>query len=339
MKSRTCLVVILVVVIVIFSVSCSSDKEQVIIYTSVDQVFSEPVLKSFQEETGIEVLAVYDVEASKSTGLANRLKAEKDKPRADVYWSGEFIQTMMLKNEEVLARYISDNAGDIPLSCKDSDGFWTGFGGRARVLLVNSGLIDKQDYPKTLMDLLDSKYPGDKIGLAYPLFGTTSNHVAALYASWGRDATLSYFEQLNEKGVMVVDGNSVVRDMVADGRLWMGLTDTDDALSAIKKGDPVELVFLDQEVGGLGTFVIPNTVALIDGGPNGENGRLLIDYLISKETEKRLYDAGWFDLSLRDADLLNSDLIKGLVDMTVNYEDVFNQLEISASDMREVFLH
>ena len=284
MKSRTCLFVIIIIMIALFSVSCSNNEEKVVIYTSVDQVFSEPVLKAFQEETGIEVLAVYDVEASKSTGLANRLIAEKDKPRADVYWSGEFVQTMMLKDEDVLVSYISHEAGDIPLSCKDSEGYWTGFGGRARVLLVNNRLMKKEDYPKGLMDLLDSKYPGSKIGLAYPLFGTTSNHVAALYASWGRDATMKYFKDLNEKDIMVVDGNSVVRDMVADGRLWMGLTDTDDALSAINKGDPVELVFLDQETGGLGTFVIPNTVALIKGGPNGDKGQVLIDYLLSVET-------------------------------------------------------
>ena len=53
---------------------------QVVIYTSVDQVYSQPILDRFEKETGITVKAVYDVEASKTTGLVNRLIAEKSRP-------------------------------------------------------------------------------------------------------------------------------------------------------------------------------------------------------------------------------------------------------------------
>ncbi|GMV83602.1 MAG: hypothetical protein AMXMBFR7_47860 [Planctomycetota bacterium] len=45
----------------------------VVVYTSVDQVFSEPVLRRFEEKTGVHVRAVYDTEETKSTGVLNRL--------------------------------------------------------------------------------------------------------------------------------------------------------------------------------------------------------------------------------------------------------------------------
>ncbi len=126
--------------------------------------------------------------------------------------------------------------------------------------------------------------------------------------------------------------------MVADGRLHMGLTDTDDALGAVRDGAPVELVFLDQEEDGLGTLVVPNTVSLIQGGPNPENGQQLIDYLLSAETEKVLSEIGWFEISLRNNGHMESQLLDGLAAMAVSYEDVYRQLEISSADMREVFL-
>ena len=69
-------------------------QREVVIYTSVDQVFSEPILDKFQADTGITVKAVYDVEAAKTTGLVNRLISEKNKPLADVWWSGEVAQTI-----------------------------------------------------------------------------------------------------------------------------------------------------------------------------------------------------------------------------------------------------
>ena len=88
----------------------ASANQEVVIYTSLDKVFSEPVLKVFEEETGIKVLDVYDSEATKTTGLVNRLIAEKNNPRADVFWNSETGRTIVLKREGVLASYVSPSA-------------------------------------------------------------------------------------------------------------------------------------------------------------------------------------------------------------------------------------
>ncbi len=65
------------------------NQASVVVYTSLDQVFSEPILKAFEEKTGIKVKAVYDSEATKTTRLVNRLIAEKQSPQADVFWNSE----------------------------------------------------------------------------------------------------------------------------------------------------------------------------------------------------------------------------------------------------------
>src|SRR5262245_38493724 len=64
----------------------------VVAYVSEDQVFSEPILKDFERDTGITVKAVFDTEGAKSTGVMNRLIAEKDNPQADVYWASEPVR-------------------------------------------------------------------------------------------------------------------------------------------------------------------------------------------------------------------------------------------------------
>ncbi|MBN1806662.1 MAG: hypothetical protein JW837_15545 [Sedimentisphaerales bacterium] len=79
-----------------------SEQQQVVVYTSLDKVFSEPILKAFEKETGIKVLDVYDSEATKTTGLVNRLIAEKANPRADVFWNSEIGRTIVLKRKGVL---------------------------------------------------------------------------------------------------------------------------------------------------------------------------------------------------------------------------------------------
>src|SRR5512142_2278403 len=107
-------------------------RQQVVVYTSVDQVYAEPVLQAFERSSGIKVLAVYDVEATKTVGLVQRLVTEKAHPRADVFWNNEFSQTLYLKEQGVLAAYDSPAAASLPDSFRDPARLWSAFGGRAR---------------------------------------------------------------------------------------------------------------------------------------------------------------------------------------------------------------
>jgi hypothetical protein len=86
----------------------------VTVYVSTDRVFSEPVLREYEKRTGAKVNAVYDTEETKSTGLANRLLAEKARPQADVFWSNEPVRTLVLKSRDVLASYQSPSAEGSP---------------------------------------------------------------------------------------------------------------------------------------------------------------------------------------------------------------------------------
>jgi iron(III) transport system substrate-binding protein len=314
-------------------------RRAVVVYTSVDRVFSEPILDAFEAETGIEVLPVYDVEAAKTTGLMNRLIAEKDRPKADVFWSGEFAMTITLQDEGVLAPYRSDQCADIPAVFVDPEYHWIGFAGRARVLIVNTDEVPPDRFPRSIYDLLDPAWPADRVGIAYPMFGTTATQAAALYADLGPEAARDYFQGLVDRGVRVVDGNSVVRDMVAAGQLAFGLTDTDDACSAVERGDPVAIVFPDQGEGDLGTLVIPNTVALVAGGPNPEQGRAFIDYLVSVETEQRLVDSGWSHVPVRPLEsgpaCIDASNVRA---MDVALGQVYRELARSQVELGEMFV-
>ena len=90
----------------------------------------------------------------------------------------------------------------------------------------------------------------------------------------------AFFRQLKANDVKIVDGNSVVRDLVARGEVKIGLTDTDDVNVAIEDGQPIAMVLPD--AAGLGVPVMPNMVSLIANAPHVEEGQRLIDYLLSR---------------------------------------------------------
>jgi iron(III) transport system substrate-binding protein len=330
---------VVLVLITLFIVNCTQDKKEVIIYTSLDQVFSEQILQDFESETGIKVKAIYDVEATKTTGMVNRLIAEKENPQADVFWNSEIARTIVLKQKDVLAPYFPPKAKDIPDKFKDSDGYWTGFAGRLRLLIYNTNLVKPEDIPKSIFEFTENHW-SNQVALAYPLFGTTATHAAALFVSMGEEKAMQYFLDLKDNNIVIVDGNSTSRDRVQDGELKVGFTDTDDAYVAILNGKPVDIIYPDQGEDQIGTLLIPNTVCLIKNAPHPEEAKKLIDYLLRKETESKLAFCESRQFPLRDdvtrpADMLAYSQIKT---MDVDFETVAREIEHSSKILQEIFI-
>lgn len=269
--------------------------EEVVVYTSVDQEFAEPVLKHFEEQSGLKVKAVFDAEAAKTVGLERRLVAEKARPRADVFWNSEYLRTLRLGAAGVLAPRPAI-AETIPTEYRAKDGTWTGFGVRARVLIVNTQMVPEGVMPKALSDLADPRWKS-KVVIAKPYFGTTSTHFAALYARWGAARFSDFLQALKANQVALLPGNADVRDAVAAGRFAIGLTDTDDALGAIQAGKPVKMIFPDQD--GEGAFGVFHTVALVKGGPNPKSAERLAQYLTSEATEAELVRSSAVQIPVR----------------------------------------
>ena len=311
---------------------CASKKKQVVVYTAIDQVFADQIFDMFEDKTGIKVNAVYDTEANKTTGLTNRIITEADKPVCDVFWNNEFIQTIDLEKKGLLQAYESPSAQTIPEAYRSTDGYWAAFGGRARVFLVNTNILSKQDYPTSIYDFVNGKFEGEQLAIAYPMFGTTRTMAAAIYAELGAEGGKAYFQEIAKRGVHVVDGNSVTKDMAASGQVAVGFTDTDDAMEAIGDGAPVEMVFPDQEDGGIGTLITPSTVAMIKGAPHEDTAKTLIDFLLSEEVENKLLELKFFNVTLRNAGGETS--VKG---MDLNLEEIYSYLEIASKDMEEIF--
>lgn len=272
---------------------------EVVVYVALDREFSEPILADFERDTGIKVLASYDGESTKTVGLTNQLLAERDRPRCDVFWNNEILNTLRLEEAGVLAAYRAPAAPHFPPQFVSSDGLWHGFAARVRVLIVNTQRVSPDEMPTSILDLVDPKWKG-QVGIAKPLFGTTATHAACLFEHWGDDEAQSFFLKLKENAT-VLSGNKQVALAVASGELAFGLTDTDDAyIEQAIKGMPVKIVFPDQGDDQMGTLFIPNTLAIINHGPHGEHARKLVDYLLTVAVEERLAQADGAQFPLHD---------------------------------------
>ena len=316
---------IFVFMIALISFSCDGNSNTVVVYTSVDQLFSEVILKDFENDTGIRVKAVYDTEETKSTGVLNRLIAEKNHPQCDVFWSGDPVRTIVLKNKDITLPYASTVAHDIKAVYKDPGNHWTGFSARARVLIYNKKLLKSPDIPHSIFDLTKDKYRGN-FAIANPLFGTTTFHFSAIFSLIGDEKAKQFLSDLKNNDVVIASSNGDVKKRVMQGEVSCGLTDTDDAYEAMKEDDNVDIVFLDQQ--GIGTLIMPNTVNLIRHSQNTENAKKLLDYLLSRETEAKLAKS-CAQMPLHKGVIIPQDVpsLDHIVPMQIDYDKTSQKLE------------
>ncbi|MCA9134331.1 MAG: extracellular solute-binding protein [Planctomycetales bacterium] len=268
---------------------CVPQPEQaVVIYSAADREYAQPILAAFERRhEGLEVLAQFDVESTKTVGLVTRLESEEDRPRCDVFWNNEIMHTLRLQRAGLLQPIAWDVPADWPATMRGPQGAWLGIAARARVLIVNRELLpDAGQRPQSVLDLAEPKWQG-KCGLAMPLFGTTATHFAVLHSQLGAERAANLFRQIKDNAV-VLSGNKQVALAVSSGQLAWGLTDTDDALIEIDAGLPVEIIYPDQGPEQPGTLRIPNTLAVIAGAPHPRAAVALANYLASEDTEGRL---------------------------------------------------
>ena len=342
MGTKRTLPVLLSAIVVASSGACernqggATDAAKLVVYCSVDEGFARRVLTRFSERTGTRVETIFDSEAGKTTGLVNRMvaEAESGRPRADVFWSGEVFNTILLARQGLLEAYDSPSAADIPEDYRDGERRWAGTAVRARVLAFDPKVVSKDEVPTHWEPLAESRF-AEQTAIANPMFGTTRGHVAAMFALWGTDRGRAFLTKWHEGGIQVLDSNSATVRSVAAGRARWALTDSDDVWVARRSGASLDMVYPDMGDGG--TLLIPCSVAIVRGCQRIGTARKLVDFLVSAEVERMLAESDSRNLPVRAA--LRESLGLAMPPASgVSFDAVADAMEEAEKAVREILL-
>jgi len=260
---------------------------RVVVYSSAVPGASDSILRDRGREAGVEVQPRHDAEGAGAVGLARLIAQESPRPRCDLFWSGEILETLRLGRKGMLAAWSPPNAAEIPAQFRASDGTWYGLAARARVLLVHTGLVAEADRPKGLADLVDPRWKG-RVAIARPLHGSAATHFTCLFAAWGDEKARAFVAGLKANDVGFLPGNREVAAAVASGRFAIGLTDSDDAIGEVDAGRPVAIVYPDRGPDQLGTLFLPDTLAIPKGAPDPAGAEALGNALLGPEAVAKL---------------------------------------------------
>lgn len=262
--------------------ACTStpDVTTLTVYSGRSQSLVQPLLDSFQAETGIEV----QVRFGDTAQLAVALLEEGDQSPADLFWAQDAGALCALQDAGLFAPLPEELTGRVSPGFSASDGSWVATSGRARVLAWSSERLESEALPTALLDLTNPEWAG-RVGWA-PTNGSFQAAVTAMRHAIGEEATRNWLTAMTQAGTKSYNNNRSIIEAIANGEIDLGLPNhyylyrykADDAAY------PVEQTFF--EPGDIGNLINVAGIGRLSSSGNAEAAERLVAYLLSDESQE-----------------------------------------------------
>ena len=250
------------------------------IYTSHKEEVYMPIVREFEERTGIWV----DVITGGTNELLERIESQQDNVEADVMFGGG-VESLKAY-EHCFSPYVVGSSGSIREPHQAEDAVWTPFSALPVVLIYNTKLVSP-DKITGWSSLSDPIFRG-RIAFADPAISGSSFTALATQILAGNSmgktlATLA--ENLQGK---TLSGSGDVLNAVADGSYLVGITLEETALKYIAAGADLAMVYPEE-----GTSCVPDASAIVKGAPHSENAKRFLDFTVSYEVQQMLSESSY----------------------------------------------
>jgi 2-aminoethylphosphonate transport system substrate-binding protein len=250
--------------------------------TTDDNNWYNKEFKKFKDLTGITVKYTEDG----SGGIETKVAQGKANQQADVLITlPPFIQKAALV-DDVLQKYAPVCVDKVDKSLVDPSGEWEAVMGNYADFIYNSQALPDGP-PKTWSDLLDPKF---KQKLQYSTPGVAGDGTAvmikAIHDFSGRQAAFDYFKSLQPNNLGPSSSTGKLETKVNKGDILVANGDIQMNYVDGKNSYPNNKIFFPAGPDGTPTtFALPYMAGLIKGGPNTDNGKKLLDFLLSEQAQ------------------------------------------------------
>jgi ABC-type Fe3+ transport system substrate-binding protein len=280
---------ILFLSVFLFAFTGGASAKDVVIVTSFPKELFETYKKAFElRNPGITVV----INSKQTNAGVTYLRETKTRPEADIFWvsAPDAFQTLdsdgLLEKysppKEIMAR-IPAKIGNFPIH--DPDGKYFGFAISGYGLMWNKNYLKahKLPAPKEWTDLTNPRYYNHLVISAPSRSGTTHLTIETILQAYGWEKGWALL--LNAGGNMgsITERSFGVPEAVISGQYGIGVVIDFFGLSAIASGQPVEFAYPSL------TSVVPASVGIVKGGPNPQEARTFVNYLLSEAGQMVLF--------------------------------------------------
>jgi len=253
-----------------------SQEQRLVVYTSHKEEVYWPIIKEFEERTGIWV----EVVSGGTNELLDRIARGSDNPAADVMFGGGVESLEFYR--DCFAPYPCAEADMIPAQYRSEDDLWTPFSSLPIVLIYNTKLVSPEQV-SSWSDLLAPRFQG-RIAFTDPSISGScfTGLITYLYAVGGDGAIAlqQLASQLDGKQLL---SSADVLATVADGTNLVGITLEETAFQRIAAGEDIAVVYPTD-----GTSTVPDGSALVKNAVHEDNAKLFLDFIVSWDVQQLL---------------------------------------------------
>ena len=255
---------------------------KLVVYSALNEDNTIAIADQFKNDTGIEIEYI-----SLGGGDAvARVQAEMANPKADILVGGSVDLYGSLATAGAFEAYDSPNNDSLDARFNDPNHFWQGWYMGVLSIIINEERFEKELTPKgvkmpeTWDDLLDPNYKDVFVWANPTTAGGAYIATACQIFRLGEDAAWDYLKTLDQNVHHYYKGAGDVISPVATGEFIASIAWAHDSFKIQQQGYPLKLIIPKQtayEIGGS---------AIIKGGPNTENAKVFIDWLLTKEAQE-----------------------------------------------------
>jgi len=235
----------------------------------------ETQFDAFAKATGIKVQYI----EGGSGGVVERVAKEKSNPQADVLVTlPPFIQRA--EAEGLLQKFKPEAAAAID----GGDDSYQPLVNNYMDFIYNASTL--KEAPKSYADLLDQKFKG-KIQYSTPgqAGDGTAVMLQVIHSFGGKDAAFDYLKRLQENNVGPSASTGKLTAMVNKSELYVANGDLQMNMSQMADDPNIRVFWPEGPNGERSALPLPYYIGLVEGAPNVENGKKLIEFLLSKDAQ------------------------------------------------------
>lgn len=238
------------------------------------------IAQEFEKDTGIKVNFVR-MSGGETLG---RIRAEKQSPKASVWYGGPADTFIAAKKEGLLEGYKSPNAAKIPDKFKDSEGYWTGIYQGYLGFVLDRRFFDERSLPipKTWEDLLKPEFKGQIIAGNPGSSGTAYTILSTLVQLKGEEEALKYMAKLHKQVKQYTKAGEAPARSAALGEAAVGITFIHNGIRLIKEGYTNVALSVPEE----GTGYEVGAVGIIKGAPEMDAAKIFVDWCLTKKVQE-----------------------------------------------------